>query len=304
MSSLNIDTWKNKGIVNRINYISDNTNLSMDTKPVTCKIEVSGTCNLDCRFCNHSNLKDRFKLMSLKDFEEVINFVHKNYPSITDIGLFLMGEPGLNRELPEMYKMVKNIDRNYFTFLTTNGLFIKYITKSLQFVDSLKVSWNYKNEKDFEEKTDTSIDAYYDIRRNIKRLYKLCKEYNTSFSISTVIDEKNDKKEDYYKSIEGFEYDYHYFLPLQTQGGYVKDAKGGCVGNDSRYESNPIPCYCLFKGLYIDVNKNIRICPFGNEEHHIIGNIYNGIDMNYYNKIKEQHLYGSIPKQCEKCLNS
>ena len=167
MSSLNIDTWKNKGIVNRINDISNNTNLSMDTKPVTCKIEVSGTCNLDCRFCNHSNLKDRFKLMSLKDFEEVINFVHKNYPSITDIGLFLMGEPGLNRELPEMYKMVKNIDRNYFTFLTTNGLFIKYITKSLQFVDSLKVSWNYKNEKDFEEKTDTSVNAYYDIRRNI-----------------------------------------------------------------------------------------------------------------------------------------
>lgn len=289
----------------RVRKISDNTNLSLDTPYTTAKIELTGICTLNCKFCYNRTMKKnkiRQKQMSLSDLNFVIEEL-KKIPTLKEVGLFYMGESGLNRNLAEGYKLLK--EAGYFTYLTTNATEIKYILQAVPYIDSLKVSWNYKDLNDFINKTGSSPVVYYCIINNIKKLYRLCHQYNKELTISTVLD--SDKKE-YDNIIQKLEYDYHYFIPLQTQGGISIDGADGVIG-ESEHPSKPIPCWSLFKGIYIDVDLNIRTCCYGHNNDHIIGNLRDKDLRNILCEtkllnMKQQHLKGEIPEECFNCLRN
>lgn len=289
-------------IKDRVDRISNNKDITMNTQYTTCKIEVCGVCNMKCKFCYEKELarsKTRQKKMNIEDLKLVLDILKEKVPTIKEVGLFYMGEPGLNNYLDRMYKLCK--EYGYFTYLTTNGLYIHNILRSIPYVDSLKVSWNYKDPSDFQNKTGLHKDEYYRIADNTKYLYDICHKYNKDLTISTIVKDEQDKEE-YLSSLKELYYDYHYFLPLQTQGGYNVSGTDGVVGEYDK-QSSTIPCWSLFKGVYIDSDFNIRTCCYGHTEEFIIGNIKTNPNFNK-DVFKEDQLNHKIPNICRNCLRT
>ena len=287
-------------ITERINKISENKSLSIDTEITTAKIELTGICTLKCHFCANRLFKEtnqRQKLITDKEFSDVLNSM-KEIKSLKEVGLFYMGESGLHPDLDKYYRELKQA--GYFTYLTTNGTFIDNVLKAIPYIDSLKISWNYKDVSDFENKTGSNKNVYNDIINNIGKLYTECHRNNKTLSVSTILDTD---KESYREALRKFMFDEHYFLPLQGQGGTIS-GEPGVVGTYDNAVS-PLPCWSLFKGLYIDVDMNVRCCCYGHAEKHVLGNLKdNNINsiLDKANKIKTQQLSGDIPDMCAKCL--
>ena len=289
-------------IKERVDRISDKSDISIDMLPTTCKIEICGMCSFDCEFCYHRVMKangERQSLMSYDNFIKVLNEID-TLKSIKEIGLFYMGESGMHPLLDVFYKELKN--RGYFTYLTANGSYTKNIIKALPYIDSLKISWNYKNEDDYYKKTNSNI-PYETIIANITLLYNECKRLNKEFTISTILDTTKDDYKDILKTLP---YDEHYWLPLQSQNGTINGV-GGVVGQYDN-QAFPLPCWSLFKGLYIDVDLNIRCCCYGHYKEHIIGSLLDKplldiIKSDKLVKMKYQHLNDTIPPECLKCID-
>ena len=256
-------------IKTRINNISYNKDLSIDYKPITAKIQLCGMCTLNCKFCENQLFKKQ-NIRQQKLSDQKFNVILKNLktiPSLKEIGLFYMGQSGLHEKITDYYKII--YQNNYFTYLTTNATYIKYILNAIPYIQSLKVSWNYLNINDFITKTQGTQKQYYSIIQNINILYNTCHKHGKKLAISTILD---CQKESYDKILSELKYDQHYYLPLQSQGGFNKSGNSGVLGEIQNLVS-PIPCWSLFKGIYIDVNLNIRLCCYGHKDYHILGNL-------------------------------
>lgn len=292
-------------VQDRVQLISDNTNLSLDTKITTAKIEITGVCTFKCHFCYQKEMiakNERQTFMSDTDFNKVLEYL-KLYPDLKEVGLFYMGESGLHPKLADYYKQLKEL--GYFTYLTTNGTCLESVKKAIPYIDSLKVSFNYllDGSNDINEITGTNYIPITKIIDNINIFAKECKKYNTEFALSTVIDETKYNKESHNKTMNYlFPTIFHYYIPLQTQGGYNDSGLGGVVG-ETESKVNQIPCWSLFKGLYIDVDLNIRTCCYGHTDKHILGNIK---DMKVVNKqeLLQQHLSNQVPDICKECIKN
>jgi hypothetical protein len=244
---------------------------------------------------------ERQKFMSEEDFNIVLNALDDIY-TIKEVGLFFMGESGLHPLLDRFYKALK--EKGYFTYLTTNGTVIGSILKALPYIDSLKVSWNYKNKKDFIAKTASAGRMYNTIVANIGILNMVCKEFDKTLTVSTILDSN---KEDYAEALAQLEFGDHYWLPLQSQGGTCDTGAAGVIGE---YENKvlPIPCWSLFKGFYVDADLNVRTCCYGHSKEHIIGNLKEEPVMKLlcFGKgmgMKSQQVRNIIPSVCKNCLN-
>lgn len=292
-------------VQDRVQLISDNTNLSLDTKITTAKIEITGVCTFKCHFCYQREMivkNERQTFMSDTDFNQVLKYL-KLYPDLKEVGLFYMGESGLHPKLADYYKQLKEL--GYFTYLTTNGTCLESVKKAIPYIDSLKVSFNYllDGSNDINEITGTNYIPITKIIDNINIFAKECKKHSTEFALSTVIDETKYNKESHNKTMNYlFPTIFHYYIPLQTQGGYNDSGLGGVVG-ETESKVNQIPCWSLFKGLYIDVDLNIRTCCYGHTDKHILGNIK---DMKVVNKqeLLQQHLSNQVPDICKECIKN
>ena len=289
----------------RVNAISVNDNITLNTPCTTAKIELSGICTLDCEFCYNKTMarnNERQQVMPELDFDIVVNALEQ-IGTIKEVGLFYMGESALHPMLSKFYKILK--DRGFFTYLTTNGTLLRNVIAAIPYIDSLKVSWNYKDQEDFMQKTNSAWGSYGYIIKNIGILNKEFQKYGKVLTVSTILDSN---KDDYANALSQLEYGDHYWLPLQSQGGTYDTGLAGVVGE---YENkvSPIPCWSLFKGFYVDVDLNIRCCCYGHSKDHILGNLRNNSVINILNSkkiidIKKNHLENKIPEVCKKCINS
>lgn len=296
-------SFSGENIKDRVIRISENTHLSMDTKYTTCKIELTGKCTLDCSFCYNRYMKTnniRQKMITDEDFHIVLENI-KSLGTIKEIGLFYMGESSLHKSLDLYFRLCK--ENNFFTYFTTNATYIENTMKAIPYIDSLKVSWNYKDKEDFAKKTNGNQSLYNRIIKNILLLREECKRNGKFLTLSTIMDSN---KEDYEESLNVFKDIEHYWLPLQTQCGINKQGIGA-VSGEFDHMVKSIPCWSLFKGLYIDVDLNVRCCCYGHKEEHIIGSLHkNSLKNILLNKkleeMKMNHLSNNIPEECKECL--
>ena len=288
---------------NRVINISRNDNLSLDTPPTTVKIELTGRCTLDCVFCNHHSMKEkniRQKLLSLEDFNIILQQL-LTISSVREVGLFYMGESAIHPLLKDFYKELKKY--KYFTYLTTNATTIENIIPAIKYIDSLKVSWNYKNIEDFIWKTRSPANIYDKIISNIYELDRLCQSMGIHLTISTRMDSS---KNEYISALKKFDGVDHYWLPLQTQCGNNEVGIGG-VSGELDHMVKSIPCWSLFKGIYIDVDLNVRMCCYGHHDEHVLGSLKRSslseiLKSDKVIQIKQKHLQGDIPSECYSCL--
>lgn len=85
---------------------------------LTLQIEVTTSCNLDCKICMRRNLERPASSLSLDDFKRVLASGKFRY-----VGLHGWGEPLLNQQLFEMIGYAES--KGVFTNLTTNGTLIR-----------------------------------------------------------------------------------------------------------------------------------------------------------------------------------
>ena len=274
--------------------------ISLDTPVTIAKLELTGICNLNCSFCYNSKLRKnhiRQKLVTDNDVYKFLDAI-KTFPSIKEVGLYGLGESTLHPSLDKYYKLIK--DAGYYTYLTTNGVYIDHLVSALPYIDSLKFSWNYKNDEDFAIKTHTDHSIMYTIMNNINRIYKL----KPDISISVVLG-LDDEISEYKYMLSKLSYKDIVFVPLLSQGWNSSSSTGG--GPRIIQEPNTIdPCWSLFKGIYVDCDLNVRTCSYGNcNNTHILGSLkHNPLDAILYNrdKYKQMHLDREFPSMCKKCL--
>ena len=284
----------------RVDRISRNKDLTCNQLPTSAKIELCGCCTLRCKFCYSTEMKacgQRQSIMSNQMFDDVMQFI-QSIPSLKEVGLFYMGESALDPQLANRYKHIKEL--GYFTYLTTNGTIRDTIVQAIPYVDSLKVSWNYKNAQDFIDKTRSTKEMYDKIISNIEVFKEECNKHGKELTVSTIVDTC---KEDYLDVLQKLSFDQHYWLPLQTQYSVNEGAVGSVVGQYDNQQSQ-IPCWSLFKCLYIDVDGNVRQCCYGHTNEHIL---YNIVDVKTFYipdhlvELRRMQLEGKIPPICQKC---
>lgn len=287
-------------IKERVDQISQNIDLNLKQFPTSAKIEISGKCSLSCNFCYQNKMKSqhiRQKIMSNNVFDKVLSFI-QTIPTLKEVGLFYMGESGLDNNLAQKYKIIKNL--GYFTYLTTNGTIKQSILDAIPYIDSLKVSWNYRDVSDFVAKTNSTEKAFYQIVANIAAFANRCHLYQKELTVSTIVDTC---KDDYINSLKLLSFDQHYWLPLQTQYDVNMNGVGSVVGQYDN-QSSQIPCWSLFKCLYIDVNGDVRQCCYGHTDDHVLYNIYSVRSFYLPQKLldlRRQQLDGTIPNICKRC---
>ena len=279
------------GIKERVDKISDTSNLSIDTKVTTAKLEATGICNMDCIFCfNHvmKQNKQRQRFITDKDFSIMLDALDK-LETIKEVGMFYMGESTIHPKLPYFYKVLKN--HNYFTYLTCNNFNLNILSKAIPYIDSVKISFNT-------EYDDTQI-------KKIESLYNLLHSCNKTLSISSVI-QPHENKDTYLRYNNTIPHDEWYYLPMQTQGGTIDIGVDGVVGEYDK-QSSPIPCWSLFKGFYVDCELNVRTCCYGHHDTHILMNLEKEkfSKKEYYNRKRlymKDHLEHRIPSICSSCI--
>ena len=75
-----------------------------DIKPYHFEVDVAGRCNLRCITCPRGNFAGGPKtgMMSLDNYEKILDKLLREVPLLSDIQLYSWGEPLLNKDLPRM----------------------------------------------------------------------------------------------------------------------------------------------------------------------------------------------------------
>lgn len=283
--------------------------------PDAIKIEITGRCNYNCSFCAQKR-----SLRKIGDIDR--NFLYRilweaKSIGVKEIGMFLLGESFLVKELSEYIKYAKDVVGIDYVFITTNGSLcspknmIPVIDAGL---DSLKFSVNAGTREKYKEMH--GCDNFEKIISNIKWLSDYKKENNiTSLRTcvsSILIPEDEDELRDFQKYISQYVDDV-YFLPLYNQAGHI----GGkeytkIVGNPGRAENmvEPVPCWALFNAAKITWNGWLTACCFDHDEKFEIADLNKVSLLEAWNNpkfvgMRQEHLDEKFTKDslCAKCLD-
>lgn len=283
--------------------------------PDAIKIEITGRCNFNCSFCaQKSSLRkigDIDKKFLYKILKEAKNI------GVKEIGMFLLGESFLVKELSEYIEYAKKEVGIEYVFITTNGSLcspdrlIPIIDAGL---DSLKFSINAGTKERYKEMH--GADCFDKVISNIKWLYKYKKEKNIDdlrTCVSSIfIPEYEEELEELKKMVIPY-VDEFYFLPLYNQAGHI----GGkeytkIVGNPGRLENmvHSIPCWALFNAAKITWNGWLTACCFDHDEKFEIADLNKVSLIDAWNNSKfvsmrKEHLNNTFNKEslCAKCLD-
>jgi molybdenum cofactor biosynthesis enzyme MoaA len=102
-------------------------------------IEISSACNLSCLNCAYNKVSSKKQFMSADTFEKIVTHVEENFVDIKNIQLVGLGEQTLH---PEFNKIVARLRRDggFNLSIATNGTTINKHYKALNQFDTVMVS--------------------------------------------------------------------------------------------------------------------------------------------------------------------
>ena len=83
----------------------------METEVTSAKLESTGMCRLNCKFCYNSTMMkndERQRFITEEDFNLMIDALDK-LGSIKEVGMFYMGESLYPPNLAHFYKVLKDL---------------------------------------------------------------------------------------------------------------------------------------------------------------------------------------------------
>lgn len=123
-------------------------------------IEITNSCNLNCRFCIHS--KDKKRFLSISDFKLILN---KLKGKTQYLYLHVLGEPLLHPKINEFIKLAK--EYGFYINITSNGYLIKNLKEEVRQINISLHSFDKNNNKTLEE----YISDIFNVVDNLKSTY-------------------------------------------------------------------------------------------------------------------------------------
>ena len=170
------------------------------SNPLTMYIDPSNVCNFACKFCFQSNERARkemdFKIMNMDIFNIVIEQLKEFNESISMIHLHGYGEPLMNKNFPEMVKLLKNSKCAKRVATTTNAsllnkdLALKIIDSNL---DQIHISIYGLKDSNYIDFSNKKVD-FETIVNNIKFMYENKTNTHMHIKINGDYYSDNDKK--------------------------------------------------------------------------------------------------------------
>jgi pyruvate-formate lyase-activating enzyme len=244
--------------------------VSRPTFPDAIKIEITSRCNYSCSYCAS---KRHLRPQGDMNREFLYRILHEAHSiGVREIGMFLLGESLLVKELPEYVKYAKDVVGIEYVFLTTNGSLAspeKLAELVDAGIDSIKFSVNAGSSKRYLE--IHGVDAFDRVVENIVWLndYKLKHSLTKPrISVSSIFVEEYREETEALHSKLSHHIDDFYLLPLYNQGGHVGGVVNSkIVGNPGRLENmvSPIPCWAIFNSARISWNGWLTACCFDHD---------------------------------------
>ena len=237
--------------------------------PESIKIEITSRCNFACSYCA-SKRKLRPQGDIDRDFLRAILHEAKA-AGVREIGMFLLGESLLVRELPEYVRYAKERAGIDYVFVTTNGSLVtpeRGAALVESGLDSLKFSINAGTRETY--KKMHGVDAFERVLGNLRWLHAFRKERGLDrprISVSSIgMGEDFGETAQLRELVSPFVDDF-YLLPLYNQGGHVPNSMSGSVGNPGRLDNMvpPVPCWTIFNSSRITWNGWLTACSFDHD---------------------------------------
>lgn len=252
--------------------------------PYKINIDVANACNFKCNFCFHAMdnkelKKSGFKpnIMNYELFKIIIKQI-KDFPEqIKCIGLTGVGEPLLNKRLPDMIQLTKGCNVADKVVVTTNGSLLNHqLSKSLidAGLDEIIISIEALNDKTYYGITLTKI-SFDRLVGNIEYLYKnrgKCKVFVKILDIA--FNESNDEKKfhEIFNSIS----DMAYVEKVIPQFKQVNYAALNLNYEQTLYGKELLSvdvCSMIFYAMQISTSGNVCPCCVDYNETVVFGNV-------------------------------
>jgi MoaA/NifB/PqqE/SkfB family radical SAM enzyme len=141
--------------------------------PMTIYLEATNICNFKCKYCpesfdDYENITGGFHRMSTAEFEMICDQVNE-MGQLKTLNFYMMGEPFVNKNLPEFIKIAKSKKISEKLIVTTNGSLLdaetaqKVIDSEL---DYIRFSIYGTDQDDFSKTTGSKLN----IERIIDRI--------------------------------------------------------------------------------------------------------------------------------------
>ena len=283
-------------------------------KPITyAYLETTNYCNLDCSFCNRTDVIGPLKHMSLENWCKLLDGI-KHHP-IEEAKLMGMGEPFLHPHFDEVCRMFKEVFPKCKVVVATNCQYDispgkklrKVFENSLQYIDLLYFSidgYEDNYERDRAPAKWSKLIKFLDNSRELDRqgcdivvnyvvnaynVYDIPKidELRVNYdlgvlrlNIAQIWDEGKSIKDDIATS--GY---------TQQQLDYLKKNYSGKIMGRANWDYND--CFWVNNALYATVEGNVKMCclntgaePFGN------------LFINSIDEIREMTDYQNVKRGC------
>jgi uncharacterized Fe-S cluster-containing radical SAM superfamily protein len=277
--------------------------------PKSVKIEITGRCNLRCKFCAVRTREHQPSVdMSFFLFQKITEDMRLS--GVEEIGLFYLGESFMAPELLKKCTSWLKADLEFpYVFLTSNAVraTADVVEEVMQLgIDSLKWSVNCHSAEQFSDITGGSRGQYFAVFKNIKDAWTLRNDggYKTMLSASSILyDPPQQKLMDAVldEHVRPF-VDKHYWLPLYQMSmyskaienllGYVPTAGNmGRIAEDTMLPNRkPLPCWSAFTEGHVRVDGGLSACCFGADDRFDMGVLDGTNFMRQWNSQKFQDL--------------
>lgn len=278
-------------------------------------IETTNYCNLNCSFCNRSEVVKKLQHMSINDFKYILDQI-KGY-SVRESKLMGMGDPFLHPNYDKICKLFKKTFPNSKIISSTNCQIKinKSFQESLKYIDLLYFSIDGYEETYEKFRKNASWKNLLNFLDEFKKLNR----YNCKIEVNYVINPDNiDDIQKVYDNIvtkygiddirlniaQNWSEDESIIANYSDeQIEYLKTHWKTKIKGKSDWDFNQ--CFWVNEGLYISVNGDVKVCRL-NTTSKSIGNIFSENletikDNELLKHIRNGCLINNPTKHCEKC---
>ena len=278
-------------------------------KPITyAYLETTNYCNLDCSFCNRTDVIGPLKHMSLENWGKLLDGI-KHHP-IQEAKLMGMGEPFLHPQFDEVCRMFKEVFPKCKVVVATNCQYnindkfrncMKYIDMLYFSIDGYKESYERDRSPAKWSKLLKFLEQFKSVNRydcdvvvnyvvnaynvqDIEKIDDLRKEHNLGqlrLNIAQIWDANTKMSDDIATS--GY---------TEEDLNYLRKKWNKQIMGKSKWDFKD--CFWVNNGIYTTVEGNVKMCcmntgaePFGN------------LFLNTIDEIREMEDYQNVKKGCQ-----
>jgi len=241
-------------------------------QPYVLMIDPCGACNFRCSFCpcnvSREETAKRHAVMGMDLFQKIVSGIKEFPEKIKAIDMYGFGEPLLNKNLPDMIKMLKEEGVCGKVRLATNAsLLDEEMCRRLAAagLDYMKVSLEALDDEGYRETCGTDM-KYKDIVRNIKQFFEISKGGGTEVGVKIVASalQSEQDKIDFYNTFSPIS-DYTFIenlKPIWAEFGEMVLPPGGTKEADyyTEHTKGYMICSYPLTNMVVHSNGDIGVC--------------------------------------------